>query len=181
MDTQLLRNRPAYTLDRETAPAMWLVGTLWLIPGTGIQTSNRSAFLEQLMPRGLCPPTHRHPLSIEGFCVVEGVVSFHMDDRTVRAEAGNAHPLATHVPCRNWTRKMARATQRVRWGRIIFQYETIILSTARPISPIPADNLLRNLVGRDSNKGESLRHPRHRRNPIHFSSPVMARTVVIAL
>lgn len=31
MDTQPLRNRPAYTLDRETAHAMWLVGTLWLI------------------------------------------------------------------------------------------------------------------------------------------------------
>jgi len=30
MDTRLLRNRPAYTLDRETAPAMWLVDTLWL-------------------------------------------------------------------------------------------------------------------------------------------------------
>src|ERR1700726_3403769 len=59
MDTQILRNRPAYTLDRETAPAMWLVGTLWLIQATGIQTNNRSAFLEQLMPRGLGPPTHR--------------------------------------------------------------------------------------------------------------------------
>jgi hypothetical protein len=46
MDTQILRNRPAYTLDRETAPAMWLVGTLWLIQATGIQTNNRSAFLD---------------------------------------------------------------------------------------------------------------------------------------
>jgi hypothetical protein len=67
MDTQPLRNRPAYTLDRETAPAMWLVGTLWLIQAAGIQTNNRSTFLEQVMPRGLCPPTHRHPLAIEGF------------------------------------------------------------------------------------------------------------------
>jgi hypothetical protein len=33
MDTQLLGNRPAYTLDRDTAPGMWLVGTLWLNPG----------------------------------------------------------------------------------------------------------------------------------------------------
>ena len=62
MNTQLLRNRPAYTLDRETAPAMWLVGTLWLIQATGIQTNNRSTFLEQLMPRGLGPPTHRRPM-----------------------------------------------------------------------------------------------------------------------
>jgi hypothetical protein len=44
MDTQILRNRPAYTLDRDTAPAMWLVGTLWLIQATGSQTNNRSLF-----------------------------------------------------------------------------------------------------------------------------------------
>ncbi len=50
MDKYLLRNRPAYTLDRHTAPAMWLVGTLWLINATGIQTGNRSSFLEQVMP-----------------------------------------------------------------------------------------------------------------------------------
>jgi quercetin dioxygenase-like cupin family protein len=98
MDTQILRNRPAYTLDRETAPAMWLVGTLWLIQATGIQTNNRSAFLEQLMPRGLGPPTHRHPLAIEGFYVVEGVVSFHVDGRKVRAEAGTLIHLPRMVP-----------------------------------------------------------------------------------
>jgi quercetin dioxygenase-like cupin family protein len=98
MDTQLLRNRPAYTLDRETAPAMWLVGTLWLIQATGIQTNNRSTFLEQLMPRGLGPPTHCHPLAIEGFYVVEGVVSFHVDGGTVRAEVGTLIHLPRMVP-----------------------------------------------------------------------------------
>lgn len=98
MDTQLLRNRPAYTLDRESAPAMWLVGTLWLIQATGIQTNNRSTFLEQLMPRGLGPPTHRHPLAIEGFYVVEGVVEFHVDGKKVRAEAGTLIHLPRMVP-----------------------------------------------------------------------------------
>jgi mannose-6-phosphate isomerase-like protein (cupin superfamily) len=98
MNTHLLRNRPAYTLDRETAPAMWLVGTLWLIQATGIQTDNRSTFLEQLMPRGLGPPTHRHPLAIEGFYVVEGVVNFHVDGETVRAEAGTLIHLPRMVP-----------------------------------------------------------------------------------
>jgi hypothetical protein len=38
MDTRLLRNRPAYVLDRQTAPAMWLVETLWLFHATGAQT-----------------------------------------------------------------------------------------------------------------------------------------------
>lgn len=98
MDTHLLRNRQAYTLDRETAPAMWLVGTLWLIQATGIQTDNRSSFLEQVMPRGLGPPTHRHPLTVEGFYVLEGTISFHVDGRTVRAEAGTLIHLPRMTP-----------------------------------------------------------------------------------
>jgi quercetin dioxygenase-like cupin family protein len=98
MDTHLLRNRPAYTLDRETAPDMWLVGTLWLIQATGVQTGNRSSFLEQVMPRGLGPPTHRHPLAIEGFYVVEGTVSFHVLGKKVRAEAGTLIHLPRMIP-----------------------------------------------------------------------------------
>jgi quercetin dioxygenase-like cupin family protein len=98
MDTHLLRNRAAYTLDRETAPAMWLVGTLWLIQATGVQTGNRSSFLEQVMPRGLGPPTHRHPLAIEGFYVVEGTVSFHVLGEKVRAEAGTLIHLPRMIP-----------------------------------------------------------------------------------
>jgi quercetin dioxygenase-like cupin family protein len=54
--------------------------------------------LEQLMPRGLGPPTHRHPLAIEGFYVVEGVVNFHVDGETVRAEAGTLIHLPRMVP-----------------------------------------------------------------------------------
>jgi quercetin dioxygenase-like cupin family protein len=98
MDAQLLRNRPSYTLDRDTAPAMWLVGTLWLVQATGVQTNNRSTFLEQLMPRGLGPPTHRHPLAVEGFYVVEGLVNFHVDGGTVRAEAGTLIHLPRMIP-----------------------------------------------------------------------------------
>ncbi len=94
MDTRLLRNSPAYTLDRETAPAMWLVGTLWLVHATGNQTNNRASFLEQVMPHGMGPPAHRHPLAIEGFYVIEGSVDFHVDGQTIRAEAGTL----VHLP-----------------------------------------------------------------------------------
>jgi quercetin dioxygenase-like cupin family protein len=40
------------------------------------------------MPEGLGPPAHRHPLAIEGFYVLEGVVNFHVDGKTIRAEVG---------------------------------------------------------------------------------------------
>jgi len=98
LDTQLLRHSPAYTLDRETAPAMWLVGTLWLIPATGIQTNNRCSFMEQVMPSGLGPPAHRHPVSIEGFYIVEGTMNFHLEGRIIRAEAGTLVHLPRMIP-----------------------------------------------------------------------------------
>jgi quercetin dioxygenase-like cupin family protein len=71
-----LRNRPAYVLDRQTAPAMWLVETLWLFHATGAQTNNRFSLLEQVIGQGLGPPTHRHPVALENFLVLEGVVVF---------------------------------------------------------------------------------------------------------
>ncbi len=77
---------------------MWLVGTLWLIQATGIQTNNWCPFIEQDMPGGLGPPAHRHPASIEGFYIVEGTMNFHVEGRTVRAEAGTLVHLPRMIP-----------------------------------------------------------------------------------
>ena len=88
MNNFMLRNRRAYTLDRETAPAIWLVETLWFLHAAGAQTDNRFTLLEQVMPRGVGPPAHRHPLAVEGFYVLEGNVDFHVDGEVVPAEAG---------------------------------------------------------------------------------------------
>jgi quercetin dioxygenase-like cupin family protein len=81
-------------LDRESAPAMWLVETLWLFHATGAQTGNRFTLVEQVMGQGLGPPAHRHPLAIENFMVLEGVVVFRIDGQSVRAEPGTF----VHIP-----------------------------------------------------------------------------------
>jgi quercetin dioxygenase-like cupin family protein len=94
MDTRLLRNTPAYVLNRDTAPAMWLVETLWLFHATGVQTNNHFSLLEQLMGRGLGPPAHRHPLAAENFYVVDGEMVFHLDGRSLRAKPGSF----VHIP-----------------------------------------------------------------------------------
>ena len=39
-----------YVLDRETSPAFWIVGTLWLPTAAAVQTGNRFLFIEQVMP-----------------------------------------------------------------------------------------------------------------------------------
>lgn len=88
----------AFVLTRETAPASWLVGTLWLIMASGRQTGNRLSLLEQLMPAGLGPPTHRHPDAVEGFYVVEGTCSFNAQGQTVPAGPGTFVLLPRRLP-----------------------------------------------------------------------------------
>ena len=98
METRSTRFRPAYMLDRETGPALWLAAQLWLVHATGIQTDNRFSFVEQVMPGGLGPPAHRHPYSIEGFYILEGTLTFHVDGQTMRAEAGTLLHLPRMIP-----------------------------------------------------------------------------------
>ena len=91
------RPRP-YVLDQETAPAFWMVGTLWLPMATGVQTGNRLSFIEQVMPPGLGPPTHRHPWADEGFYVLEGTCAFNAEGKTIEAGPGTFVHLPRMAP-----------------------------------------------------------------------------------
>ncbi len=46
------------------------------------------------MPKGLGPSTHRHPLAVEGFYLLEGRMSFHVKGKTISAGPSTA----VHVP-----------------------------------------------------------------------------------
>lgn len=96
--SQLAYRSRADMLDRETAPAFWLVATLWLPMATGPQTGNQFSFIEQLMPTGLGPPTHRHPNAEEGFYVLEGTCLFNADGETLRAPPGTFVHLPRMLP-----------------------------------------------------------------------------------
>ena len=87
-----------YILDRKTAPAFWLVGTLWLPMATGYQTANRFSLIEQWMPTGLGPPTHRHPRAHEGFYVLDGTVAYQAGGKTVHAGPGAFIHLPQFLP-----------------------------------------------------------------------------------
>jgi len=76
-----------YVLNGETAPAFWLVATLWLPMATGVQTGNRLGLLEQHMPTGIGPPAHCHPLD-EGFYVIEGEITFIAAGQSERVRKG---------------------------------------------------------------------------------------------
>ena len=88
-----LRPLQPYTLNRETAPAFWALGLLWLPMATGVQTGNRLTLIEQHMVAGNGPPAHYHPYD-EGFYVLEGEITFHVGGATHRVGPG----VALHIP-----------------------------------------------------------------------------------
>lgn len=87
-----------YVLDGQSAPAFWLVATLWLVHATCYQTGNRFSLLEQWMPTGLGPPTHRHQFANEGFYVLEGTVAYNAEGSTVHAGPGTFVHLPRLLP-----------------------------------------------------------------------------------
>ena len=54
----------------------------WLPTAVGAQTGNRFTLIEQLVPSGLGPTTHRHRRADEGFYILEGTCAFNADGKT---------------------------------------------------------------------------------------------------
>lgn len=82
-----------YVLTRDTAPAQWLVGTLWLPLATGVQTNNRFILIEQEFGAGPGPVAHVHPYD-EAFYILEGEFTYHAGGQTVQARPGTL----VHIP-----------------------------------------------------------------------------------
>ena len=85
----------SYALDPEEGEAFWGFGSLWTVKASAEQTGGRFAFIEELAPRGTGTPLHRHPEDDETFYVLEGDLTFFLeDDRPIPASAGSF----VHVP-----------------------------------------------------------------------------------
>lgn len=82
-----------YVLNRDTAPAFWALGILWLPLATGVQTGNRLTLLQQEFAVGPGPAAHYHPYD-EGFYILEGEFAFQAGGQAFRAGAGTL----VHIP-----------------------------------------------------------------------------------
>ncbi len=82
-----------YALNRDTAPAFWALGILWLPLATGMQTGNRLVLLEQDFAAGPGPAAHYHPYD-EGFYILEGAFTFRAGGGTYPAGPGTF----VHIP-----------------------------------------------------------------------------------
>lgn len=74
---------------RDNAPAHWGDDILWLILASGEDTGGRWSMMEELCPKGSGTPPHVHIWSDETFYVLEGEVTFLMNDEVSQVAAGS--------------------------------------------------------------------------------------------
>ena len=78
-----------YGLDREQGEAFWFFGGLVTVKASAEQSGGRFSLTEHLYPGGVATPLHSQPEDDESFYVLEGEVTFYLEDgRPVPASAG---------------------------------------------------------------------------------------------
>lgn len=68
--------------------ATWHLDCLWSWKIPSGLTGGAFSLAEQLLPRGSAPPVHRHANEDEAWVVLDGELSFFLDDQEHRAGAG---------------------------------------------------------------------------------------------
>ncbi len=69
------RTARAYATHADDAPGYWMIGVLWRVLATGIQTGGAMCLLDQVCSKGSGPTRHAHPQE-EALYVASGTVSF---------------------------------------------------------------------------------------------------------
>lgn len=68
--------------------ATWHLDSLWSWKLPASLTDGNLSLAEQLLPRGSAPPVHRHTREDEAWVVLDGELSFFLDDEEHRAGPG---------------------------------------------------------------------------------------------
>ncbi len=77
-----------FAVSHDDAPAYWQEDILWLMLATGEQTRGAYSLIEEFCPQNSGPPPHYHDQD-EAFQVIEGEITFQVEDHTVKATAGS--------------------------------------------------------------------------------------------
>ena len=86
MDTDLR----AYKLDPRQGEALWFFGGLATVKASSEQTGGRFSITEQVFPKGMATPLHVQPEDDETFYVLEGDLTFYLQDgQPLAASAGS--------------------------------------------------------------------------------------------
>ncbi len=72
----------------DEAPAYWMQGILWTMLADADETGGRWSMMEQLLPKCSGPPPHKHFWSDEIFYILDGTISFLIEDEIRTATRG---------------------------------------------------------------------------------------------
>lgn len=67
---------------------IWHLGVLWTLKVPSAVTNAGFSLAEQLLPAGFAPPFHRHTREDEAWIVLDGEVTFFLDDQAQTVGAG---------------------------------------------------------------------------------------------
>lgn len=77
-----------YALSREEGEPLWLLGGLITLKATGESTDGQLTLMEALAPPGFGVPLHTHEREHEAFYVLEGEMTFYLDEDAIQASEG---------------------------------------------------------------------------------------------
>lgn len=90
------RTSRAYATHADTAPGYWMIGVLWRMLATGVQTGNSMCLCDQFLSRGSGPTRHTHTQD-EGLYVAGGKVSFSAGGTEFVASSGMLVTVPRHT------------------------------------------------------------------------------------
>jgi quercetin dioxygenase-like cupin family protein len=77
-----------FALSREEGEPLWLLGGLITLKATGENTGGQLTLMEAIAPPGFGVPLHTHEREHEAFYVLEGEMTFYLDQDAILASAG---------------------------------------------------------------------------------------------
>ncbi len=86
----------AYQAHADTAPGFWMIGVLWRVLATSVQTGGSMCLLDQICSKGSGPTRHSHRQD-EGLYVVSGTVRFSAGGTDLTATAGMSVTVPRHT------------------------------------------------------------------------------------
>ena len=92
----------------DEAPAYWMQGILWTMLADAADTGGRWSMMEQLLPKGSGPPPHKHLWSDETFYILDGTITFLLENEIDR-DQGRVHQRRAQHPPRLPGRQRDRA------------------------------------------------------------------------
>lgn len=78
----------ALVLPPGQGDGLWHLDVLWTLKVTAAATGGAFSLAEQLLPEGSAPPVHRHTREDEAWIVLDGEVTFFLDDEQHLARPG---------------------------------------------------------------------------------------------